>query len=114
VGTPGEVFSELRIGDQELFQRGQGVTPHGMPIKTGARLVERPVLLGHSRSRSQRSTIRPGWNPHGIAALSAVVGMFTKQATNKLDAVLHDVPIYMAFRGGLLASASSADVQQPK
>jgi len=40
MGTAGEVFSESRTGCRELFQRGQSVTPHGMPVKTVGRLVE--------------------------------------------------------------------------
>ena len=46
MGPAGEVFSELRTGCRELFQRGQGVTQHGMPIKSVARLVECPESLG--------------------------------------------------------------------
>jgi hypothetical protein len=45
VGTAVEAFSELRTGDWELFQGGQGVTQHGMPIKTVTRLVECPESL---------------------------------------------------------------------
>jgi hypothetical protein len=45
MGAAGEVFSELRTGCRELFQRGQSVTQHGMPIKTVARLVECPESL---------------------------------------------------------------------
>ena len=45
VGAAGEIFSEWRIGSRELFQRGQGVKSHGMPIQTATRLVERPESL---------------------------------------------------------------------
>jgi hypothetical protein len=38
-------ISELGTGGRELFQRGQGVTQHGMPSKTAARLVECPESL---------------------------------------------------------------------
>ena len=41
----GRYFRNGRTDGRELFQRGQSVKSHGMPIQTATRLVERPESL---------------------------------------------------------------------